>query len=333
MNTNDAKEYLSKRQIPQLFESMLTGLMYHRPEDPLGFLENCLQKARELGGPESVAWDTFITPDRRPLPPITAPQGKKAPSKLEGGPGPGPGPYRRYERLPPIQAQFSIESDSDMTESSGLIQEYDVFDPSKPRPHIIFIIGGPGSGKGTQTAKIASHYDYECVSVGEILRNQLLHHAPTDRKWELIAQIIANGELAPQETTIEELKHQFIKRQDAKGFIVDGFPREISQAFTFEEQIGSPDLVILLACSNQQLRQRLEKRAAQQGRPDDNAHAIEKRLDTFKHNITLIAKYYQERGIIVRIDADREEDDIFADICAVVKDRLFPTETKAEDLS
>lgn len=55
--------------------------------------------------------------------------------------GPGPGPYRRYDRLPPIQAQFSIESDSDMTESSGLIQEYDVFDPLKPRPHIIFIIG------------------------------------------------------------------------------------------------------------------------------------------------------------------------------------------------
>lgn len=66
-------------------------------------------------------------------------------------------------------------------------------------------------------------------------------------------------------------------------------------------QIGSPDLVILLACSNQQLRQRLEKRAAQQGRPDDNTHAIEKRLETFKHNITLIAKYYQERGLIVRV--------------------------------
>ncbi|XP_062398259.1 adenylate kinase 5, like [Sardina pilchardus] len=329
MNTNDAKEYLSKRQIPQLFESMLTGLMFHRPEDPLLFLESCLQKTRELGGVGGVAWDTFITPDRRPLPPISAPQAKKAAGKLEGASGPGPGPYRRYERLPPIQAQFSIESDSDMTESSGLIQEYDVFDPNKPRPHIIFVIGGPGSGKGTQTLKMATHYDFECVSVGEILRTQLLHHATTDRKWELIAQIIANGELAPQETTIEELKHQFMKKQDVKGFIVDGFPREIAQAFTFEEQIGSPDLVILLACSNQQLRQRLEKRAAQQGRPDDNTHAIEKRLETFKHNITLIAKYYQERGLVVRIDADRGEDDIFTDISAVVQERLFPNDKDA----
>lgn len=64
--------------------------------------------------------------------------------------------------------------------------------------HHFLSIGGPGSGKGTQTAKIAAHYDFECISVGEILRNQLLQHAPSDRKWELIAQIIANGELAPQ---------------------------------------------------------------------------------------------------------------------------------------
>ncbi|KAJ8397130.1 hypothetical protein AAFF_G00009840 [Aldrovandia affinis] len=318
MNTNDAKEYLSKREIPQLFESMLTGLMYHRPEDPLMFLENCLQKTRELGGPERVSWDTFITPDRRPLPPISTGQGKKAAFRSDPGAVTAPG---------------AVESDSDMTETSGLIQEYDVFDPSKPRPHIIFVIGGPGSGKGTQTSKMAGHYGYECVSVGEILRNQLLHHAPSDRKWELIAQIIANGELAPQETTIEELKHQFIKKQDARGFIVDGFPREISQAFTFEEQIGSPDLVVLLACSNQQLRQRLEKRAAQQGRPDDNAHAIERRLDTFKQNISLIAKYYQERALIVRIDADREEDDIFTDISDVVNDRLFPKGLQAEGFS
>ncbi|MGH0116841.1 UNVERIFIED_CONTAM: hypothetical protein FKN15_019230 [Acipenser sinensis] len=377
---------------------MLTGLMYHRPEDPLGYLESCLQKARELGGPERVRWDTFITQDRRPLPPINRGQSKKTVFRAEPAPL---SPYRRYERLPPIQAQFSIESDSDMTESTGLIQEYDVFDTSKPRPPIIFVVGGPGSGKGTQTAKMAQRYGYVCVSVGEILRNQLLHHAPSDRKWELeetctdgssdeiaIVAVLVSGLMASrlakllsqvecsskgkklqidpsyrpwsvsretsapptdddehetiirkfyvslgQETMIEELKQQFIKHQDAKGFIVDGFPREIAQAFTFEEQIGSPDLVVLLACSNPQLRQRLEKRASQQGRPDDNTHAIERRLETFKQNIGLIAKYYQERALVVRIDADREEGNIFTDISATVEERLFPKgiEAEAED--
>uniref|UniRef100_K7FSU1 Adenylate kinase isoenzyme 1 n=1 Tax=Pelodiscus sinensis TaxID=13735 RepID=K7FSU1_PELSI len=298
-------------------------MMYYCPEDPIDYLEQCLQKVRELGGPEKVQWDTFIGQERRLLPPIDGRQGKK-PIFWTGIPLRQSGPYGRYGCLPPIQSQFSIESDSDMTESTGLIQEYDVFNPSRPRPKIVFVIGGPGSGKGTQSTKIASHFGFVCVSVGEILRKQMIHRATSDRKWELIAKIIANGELAPPETTIEELKQQFIKQQDAEGFVVDGFPREIGQAFTFEEQIGPPDLVLFLACSNQRLRQRLEKRALEQGRLDDNAHAIDRRVETFKQNILLIVKYYQEKGVIIRFDADREEEDVFVDISSMIQERLFP---------
>ncbi|XP_074871628.1 adenylate kinase isoenzyme 1 isoform X1 [Carettochelys insculpta] len=320
MSAAEGKDYLSRRGIPQLFESMLTGLMYYCPEDPIDYLEHCLQKVRQLGGPEKVQWDTFIGQEQRTLPPINGGQGKKPMFWTDALAG----PYHWYSCLPPIQSQFSIESDSDMTETTGLIQEYDVFDPSRSRPRIVFVIGGPGSGKGTQSTKIASRFGFVCISVGEILRSRMIHCAPSDRKWELIAKIIANGELAPPETTIEELKQQFIKQQDAEGFVVDGFPREIGQAFTFEEQIGSPDLVVFLACSNQRLRQRLEKRALEQGRVDDNAHAIDRRVETFKQNIPLIVKYYQEKGVIVRFDADREEDEVSVDISSVVQERLFP---------
>ncbi|XP_078502810.1 adenylate kinase isoenzyme 5-like [Lissotriton helveticus] len=299
---------------------MLTGLMYYRPEDPLDFLESCLQRARLLGGPDKVQWDTFIGQEPRTLPPIHGGLGRRPVFWTDTIPA----PCRRYERLPPIQAQFSIESDSDMTECTGLIQEFDVFDPSRARPKIIFIIGGPGSGKGTQSAKLASHFGFTCISVGEILRKQLIHRATSDRKWELIAKIIANGELAPPETTIEELKQQFIRHHDAPGFIVDGFPREIGQAFTFEEQIGSPDMVVFLACSTQRLRHRLLRRAAHDGRPDDNSHAIHRRLDTFKQHVLLIVKYYQEKGIVARFDADREEDIVFDEIRASVQEQLFP---------
>ncbi|KAM8934267.1 adenylate kinase isoenzyme 1 [Pelodytes ibericus] len=327
MNTTEAKEYLTDRHIPRLFESLLTGLMYYRPEDPINYLELCLERVRDLGGPEKVQWDTFLS---RNLPPINGGQGKKTAHRAEGLPPPQ---IRRYERLPPIQSQFSIDSDSDMTESTGLIQEYDVFDPNRERPKIIFVIGGPGSGKGTQSTKMASHFGFVCISVGEILRKRLIHHATSDRKWELIAQIISKGELAPPETTIEELKQQFINHQDARGFVVDGFPRDIGQAFTFEEQIGIPDLVIFLACSSHRLRQRLERRSAQQGRPDDNAHAIDRRLETFKQNLPLIVKYYQDKGLIARFDADREENDIFEDICCAVQGLLFPDGLGLQDFS
>ncbi|XP_075434631.1 adenylate kinase isoenzyme 1 isoform X2 [Ascaphus truei] len=307
--------------------SLLTGLMYYRPEDPIGYMELCLQRVREMGGPEKVQWDTFLS---RNLPPINGGQGKMPAHRTEGLPAPQ---LRRFERLPPIQSQFSIDSDSDMTESTGLIQEYDVFDPNRERPKIIFVIGGPGSGKGTQSAKMASHFGFVCVSVGDILRKQLIHHASSDRKWELIAQIISKGELAPPETTIEELKQQFINQQDAHGFVVDGFPRDIGQGFTFEEQIGSPDLVVFLACSSQRLRQRLERRSAQQGRPDDNAHAIDRRLENFKKNLPLIVKYYQDKGLIARFDADRDEDDIFEDICCAVQGLLFPGGLRSPEFS
>lgn len=60
--------------------------------------------------------------------------------------------------------------------------------------------GGPGSGKGTQSLKIAERYGFEYVSVGELLRKKMIHNATSNRKWSLIARIITNGELAPQVT-------------------------------------------------------------------------------------------------------------------------------------
>ncbi|XP_070614845.1 adenylate kinase isoenzyme 1 isoform X1 [Erythrolamprus reginae] len=292
----EAYDYVSRREIPRLFESMLTGLMYYQPEDPISYLEGCLKKVRAIGGLEKLQWDTFLRQeDLQP----TAGGFKKSATFQSGSTS---APFSSHRDGSSVQSQFSIESDSGMTESTGLIQEYDAFDPDRPRPKIIFVIGGPGSGKGTQSRRMASHFGFVCVSVGEVLRAQMLSHATSDKKWELIAKIIADGELAPSETTIEELKQQIIKHPDAKGFVVDGFPRDIGQAFLFEEQVGSPDVVVFLVCSSQQLRQRLKERAREQGCLDDNPHGIERRLETFKQNAQLIGKYYQEKGSLVRRD-------------------------------
>lgn len=66
-------------------------------------------------------------------------------------------------------------------------------------------------------------------------------------------------------------------------------------------QICTPDLVVFLACSNQRLKERLEKRAEQQGRPDDNPKATERRLANFKQNAVPLVKYFQEKGLIVTV--------------------------------
>ncbi|XP_038640508.1 adenylate kinase isoenzyme 5-like [Scyliorhinus canicula] len=278
---------------------MLTALMYHQPEEPLDYLENCLKKVREIGGLEKVRWDTFILQERRALPPVGGSQGRRAVYRSALSESHNLS-HCRYDRLPPIH-QFSIESDTDLSETDELIEEYVVFDPSKPRPRIILVIGGPASGKGTQSMKIAKHYGFNHISVGELLREKMLHNASNNRKWGLIAKIITNGELAPQETTIMEIKQQLMQNPDSQGFVIDGFPREVSQAICFDDQICVPDLVIYLACANDRLRERLEKRAVE-GRPDNNPKAIHRRLTTFKQNIVPLAQYYEEKCLIVTLN-------------------------------
>ncbi|XP_072220077.1 adenylate kinase isoenzyme 5 [Leuresthes tenuis] len=327
MNTNDAKEYLARREIPQLFESLLTGLMYYRPDDPIDYLESCLKKVRELGGLDKVRWDTFVGQEKKSLPPLNGGQSRRSLFRnvLPDSPN---FPYRRYDRLPPI-SQFSIESDSDLSETAELIEEYEVFDPSRPRPKVILVIGGPGSGKGTQSLKIAERYGFQYMSVGELLRKKMIHNATSNRKWSLIAKIITNGELAPQETTITEIKQKIMKIPDANGIVIDGFPRDVGQALSFEDQICTPDLVVFLACTNHRLKERLQKRAEQQGRPDDNPKAIDRRLTNFKQNTIPLVKYFQERGLIVTLDADRDEEEVFCDISMTLDNKLFPSKEPA----
>ncbi|MGH0119557.1 UNVERIFIED_CONTAM: hypothetical protein FKN15_032382 [Acipenser sinensis] len=268
-----------------LLQSLLTGLMYYRPDDPVEYMESCLKKVRDLGGTEKVRWDTFVSQEKKSLAPLNGGQSRRSFFR-NVLPDSSNFPYRRYDRLPPIH-QFSIESDSDLSETAELIEEYEVFDPMRPRPKIILVIGGPGSGKGTQSLKIAERYGFEYISVGELLRNKMFHNATSNRKWSLIAKIITNGELAPQ--------------------------------------ICTPDLVVFLACVNNRLKERLERRAEQQGRPDDNPKATERRLANFKQNTIPLVKYFQEKGLIVTLDADRDEEEVFYDISVTVDNKLFPT--------
>ncbi|XP_019499581.1 PREDICTED: adenylate kinase isoenzyme 5 isoform X2 [Hipposideros armiger] len=326
MNTNDAKEYLARREIPQLFESLLNGLMCSKPEDPVEYLESCLQKVKELGGCDKVKWDTFVSQEKKTLPPLNGGQSRR--SFLRNVmPENANFPYRRYDRLPPIH-QFSIESDTDLSETAELIEEYEVFDPARPRPKIILVIGGPGSGKGTQSLKIAERYGFQYISVGELLRKKI-HSTSSNRKWSLIAKIITTGELAPQETTITEIKQKLMQIPDEVGIVIDGFPRDVAQALSFEDQICTPDLVVFLACANQRLKERLQKRAEQQGRPDDNLKATQRRLMNFKQNAAPLVKYFQEKGLIMTFDADRDEDEVFYDISMAVDSKLFPNKEAA----
>uniref|UniRef100_A0AAQ5ZTM8 Nucleoside-diphosphate kinase n=1 Tax=Amphiprion ocellaris TaxID=80972 RepID=A0AAQ5ZTM8_AMPOC len=296
MSSRQVKEYLSHHHISQLLESLLTGLLFHRPEDPLRFLQDALKRTRTLGGPEAVSWDTFIhhltSEHRTPPPPPSKPAG--APPEPTGAPREPTGPPSKPTGAPPEPAGLSIESDSDMTESSGLLQEVNILPSQRPHPLIIFIIGGPGSGKGSQTTKLTAHFGFRGLSLDELLRRQLLTDSTPGRRWELMSELMSHGELGTQEDTVSELRQQLIGQQEVGGVIVDGFPRDIHQALSFQEQVGSPDLVLMLVCSNEMLRGRLQRRAARLGLLGDGDHTLQRRLDRFQRDIVSISRYYRQ---------------------------------------
>ncbi|XP_051806949.1 adenylate kinase isoenzyme 5-like isoform X2 [Acanthochromis polyacanthus] len=259
------------------------------------------------------------SPDLPPGPP--GPPGPGSSPVLPPGPGSSP-------VLPPgpgssvVHSQLSIESDSDMTESSGLLQEISILPLQRPRPLIIFIIGGPGSGKGSQTTKLTAHFSFRGLSLDELLRRQLLTDATPGRRWELMSELMSHGELGTQEDTVSELRQQLIGQQEVGGVIVDGFPRDVHQALSFQEQVGSPDLVLLLVCSNETLRGRLRRRAARLGLLGDGDQTLQRRLDRFQRDIVSISRYYRQLHLLTQVDADRDLELVFADLSSAVRQKL-----------
>ncbi|KAM7017718.1 adenylate kinase isoenzyme 5-like [Tautogolabrus adspersus] len=134
--------------------------------------------------------------------------------------------------------------------------------------------------------------------------------------------MMSHAELGSQEETISELRRQLIGQQKVKGFILDGFPRDVHQALSFQEQIGSPDLVMLLLCSNETLRCRLQRRATELGLLGDSSYALRKRIDSFQRDIISVRRYYKQLNLLKQVDADRDEDQVFADLKSVIIEKL-----------
>jgi len=98
---------------------------------------------------------------------------------------------------------------------------------------IVFVVGGPGSGKGTQCAKIVEKYGFTHLSSGDLLRDEVASGSP---KGKELTAIMESGQLVSLETVLDLLKTAMIKRAaDSKGFLIDGYPRELEQGKKFEK--------------------------------------------------------------------------------------------------
>ena len=175
-------------------------------------------------------------------------------------------------------------------------------------PNIFFILGGPGSGKGTQCAKIAKEFDLIHISTGDLLRREV------ENKTEIgqtVAKIMQEGGMAPGSMILGLLTREIAQNFGSPGFLVDGFPRAMDQALEFERTVGKPKAVLYFDCPLNVLEARLVERGKTSGRADDNIDTIRLRFNTYKKESYPVIQHYNLRGLVKKISSDAPLDEVY----------------------
>lgn len=187
----------------------------------------------------------------------------------------------------------------------------------------IVLFGGPGSGKGTQSARLIDNYGLYHISTGDLLRNHIAQGTELGRTADAI---ISKGNLLPDELMIEILDNELNeKAKGVKGVIFDGFPRTIPQAIALEkllEKHGEKlDAVIGLEVPEEELQARLLNRGKESGRSDDNIDVIKKRIDIYHSQTAPLREHYIGNGLYVPINGMGVVNDITDLIAEELKKR------------
>jgi len=173
----------------------------------------------------------------------------------------------------------------------------------------VLLLGIQGSGKGTQAKRIAAEYDSPHVATGDILRKAIDDGTPLGKEVE---DILARGDLVPDATMIDLIRERLT---DSDGFVLDGFPRTMTQAEALDDmlaEIGRPlDVVFVLQVPDDVARERLAKRALEEGRADDTPDAIDTRIATYHRETEPIVEHYRTRGSLVSIPGTGTVEEVF----------------------
>jgi adenylate kinase len=181
----------------------------------------------------------------------------------------------------------------------------------------LLLLAPPGAGKGTQGERLAAWSGARHIAAGDLLRAAAAAGGPLGRE---IAACQARGDLVPDQVVLDVLIPAVVEAAAGGGYILDGFPRTLPQARAAAElaaRLGvTLDAAVYLRAPEAVLTARLLGRAGQGGRADDKADVIRHRLEVFAETTGLLVPYYEERGILVTVDADQPPDAVTADIQA-----------------
>jgi adenylate kinase len=179
----------------------------------------------------------------------------------------------------------------------------------------VLLLGVQGSGKGTQAKRIASEYGIPHVATGDMLRGAVAAGTPLGKEVE---GYLSRGELVPDDTVIELIRERLSLPDAANGFVLDGFPRTMAQSDALDEMladIGRPlSIVFELQVSDDVARERMAKRAREEGRADDTPEVIDRRIQLYHQETEPIVQHYRLLGNLVGIHGTGTMDRVFAEI-------------------
>jgi uridine kinase len=191
-----------------------------------------------------------------------------------------------------------------------------MFRTKKNKQPIIFVMGGPGSGKGTQCDKLKA-LNYHHIAMGDILRRMIQENQDSDDPF--IKQLIANMKSGVSTGTregIEIIRREMAAHPEAAGFLIDGYPRTPAQLARFEREIGACDKVLYLDTTEEMMQQRILARADSAHRIDDNKETAIRRIQQFKQNTKPMIEALRRRNNVhlLQVDTSGSIEDVFQHI-------------------
>jgi len=180
----------------------------------------------------------------------------------------------------------------------------------------IIIFGPPGSGKGTQSAKLAEKYSLTHISTGDIFRAEIKAKSELGLR---VQSVIEKGELVSDVLLVDLLRSAMLKHTGTEGFLFDGYPRTTQQAHDLEKLLGEMDggvnVVLALDVHDDELMERLLKRVQIEGRKDDTAEVISNRLNVYHSQTKPLMDLYDAQGKMKSVQGLGSIDDIFDLLC------------------
>jgi adenylate kinase len=184
----------------------------------------------------------------------------------------------------------------------------------------LLVLGPQGAGKGTQAKRISSNYEVPHIATGDMFRAAIAAGTPLGRQ---VAPLLADGILVPDELTVSLIRERLSEDDTGAGFVLDGFPRNLTQARELDEmlrEIGRElDAILFFDVPDSVSMERALRRAAIENRSDDTREVIARRLVTYHTETEAVVEHYRTTGKLVPIHAARSVEEVWREVEASLR--------------